>query len=185
MKFCRIWVLVFVCWSRVLSNVLIIAYSSKLTWETFCILLELETWLPFQIALSNSCFFVEFVLFHVFWTKVVSYIFITSYLSKLTAVALLYSLKSRKMITFIKSPPKIMYLSWTRVISWILGSATSSNVFITSYLSKLTAVALLYFLKCWKMITFTNSFLKIMYFCWILFISCVLSRGSFKCFQTS
>ena len=143
------------------------------------------------------------MLFYVFWLQVLSNILITSNLSKSTEVALLYFGKCWKkiyftngflinlvflsnsgviscvvikgsyniitsyniiiMITFTNSSLKIMHFCWIRVISCIL-SKTFLNVFITSDLSKLMAVALLYSLENWKRITFTNCVLKILLF---------------------
>ena len=116
-----------------------------------------------KLCSQNLTFFVEFVFFHEFWVEVLTNIFITAFLSRLTAVALLYFLKSWKTITFTNSLLKIMFPCWIRVISCIL-SRVLSDVFITEYLSKLKALALLYSHKSWKMITFTNSPNKISIF---------------------
>ena len=79
------------------------------------------------------------------------------------------------------------------VLFQVLWVKILSNLPITLHLSKLKAVALLYFLESWKLITFINRPIKIMsdyfykkpyqsrVFCWIRIISCILNKGFCKC----
>ena len=76
------------------------------------------------------------------------------------------------MIIFPNRSFKIMYFSWTEVFS---------NVLLMAYLSKLTAVVPLYFVKCWKIIPFTNSYpIKYVFSSTLGLVPCILIKGFLK-----